>query len=448
MVEEKADEFRVYSITEWPAALSAVVVLFFPRSIVAFLALCSFQITNYAAQLPLSVNHAVAITLINVAFLYCFGRAALRAGSLAKIDASAVMEQVAPIIRWGAVAVYLFAAFHKLNWGYFDVENSCFVDSYRHLSRTLPLLPELNHAVRWIGIFGSVAAEFGIPILLIFGRTRLLGLVIGLVFHMMLGLRHPSFSTLVFALYFVFLPRPFLSACRDRIVRMGWGHVSWRGIAALATLPAFVLWTATPWYLHDEQVVKQFRHLSWFVLFTLVLIASAFVLMPVLRRGGTRLLALPLRWRVAPVGLLLLAIMCVNGFAPYLGIKTTSAFAMYSNLRTEGGESNHWIISKNALQIVHFQDDLVEIQSSNYQPLQNLLTERWRTTFVQLQMTLWDAKQRGVRNVSLTFTRNGETYSSDSAEQDPGLARQLPWYVRKFVHYRFVPPRGENRPQW
>jgi NADH:ubiquinone oxidoreductase subunit 6 (subunit J) len=57
-------------------------------------------------------------------------------------------------------------------------------------------------------------------------------------------------------------------------------------------------------------------------------------------------------------GLLLIpALLFANGLMPYLGLKTETSFAMYSNLRTEGGYSNHWLMPAS-LQVWDYQRDL------------------------------------------------------------------------------------------
>ena len=159
-------------------------------------------------------------------------------------------------------------------------------------------------------------------------------------------------------------------------------------------------------------------------------------------------MALPLRFRLTPFSILLAIVLFFNGLSPYLGIKTTTSFSMYSNLRTEGGKSNHWIIPKKAIQIVHYQDDLVEITQSNYPPFQELIDERWRIPFVQFQFMLAEARDGGIRDIAVTFRRGGAIYTSTAAERDPELAIMPPWIVRKVSDFRKVPPEGENRPQW
>ena len=64
-------------------------------------------------------------------------------------------------------------------------------------------------------------------------------------------------------------------------------------------------------------------------------------------------------------GLLIIpALLFANGLMPYLGLKTETSFAMYSNLRTEGGYSNHWLLPAS-LQIWDYQRDLVKIHRTS-----------------------------------------------------------------------------------
>jgi hypothetical protein len=67
--------------------------------------------------------------------------------------------------------------------------------------------------------------------------------------------------------------------------------------------------------------------------------------------------------RPLPVLWIVPALLAVNGACPYLGLKTGTAFAMYSNLRTEGSEGNHWFLPR--WRLWNYQDQFVTILSSN-----------------------------------------------------------------------------------
>lgn len=64
-------------------------------------------------------------------------------------------------------------------------------------------------------------------------------------------------------------------------------------------------------------------------------------------------------WTTRP-GLLWIAfgLVILNSTGPYIGFKTESNIAMYSNMRTGGGVNNRLFMP--ALSIFHYQDDLVE----------------------------------------------------------------------------------------
>jgi hypothetical protein len=56
-------------------------------------------------------------------------------------------------------------------------------------------------------------------------------------------------------------------------------------------------------------------------------------------------------------------LVLVNGMNPYLGLRTQLAFSMFSNLRTEGGRSNHLFMPR-LLTLEPYEDDLIEIVDS------------------------------------------------------------------------------------
>lgn len=48
--------------------------------------------------------------------------------------------------------------------------------------------------------------------------------------------------------------------------------------------------------------------------------------------------------RLSPGMALIPLLFFVNGLGPYVGFRTENSFAMYSNLATEGGASNHYVV--------------------------------------------------------------------------------------------------------
>jgi hypothetical protein len=68
-------------------------------------------------------------------------------------------------------------------------------------------------------------------------------------------------------------------------------------------------------------------------------------------------------------------VVFINGLSPYLGLKTESSYSMFSNLRTEGGISNHYLVPAS-FQIFDFQKEYVQLISSSDTFLQKAGMER------------------------------------------------------------------------
>ena len=58
------------------------------------------------------------------------------------------------------------------------------------------------------------------------------------------------------------------------------------------------------------------------------------------------------------------ALTLLSAASPYLGLKTMTSLAMYSNLGTEGDHWNHLLIPRS-VKVFGFQDDLIEITASS-----------------------------------------------------------------------------------
>lgn len=86
------------------------------------------------------------------------------------------------------------------------------------------------------------------------------------------------------------------------------------------------------------------------------LVMRRFIRSPRRFRGRIRIRPRARLRELAPIALLL-AFATSN----YLGLRTAGTFTMFSNLRTEGAASNHWILAGNPLKAFGYQDDLVEV---------------------------------------------------------------------------------------
>ena len=142
----------------------------------------------------------------------------------------------------------------------------------------------------------------------------------------------------------------------------------------------------------------------------------------------------PLQW-IVPLLLLF------NGFTIYLGLKTTSAFAMFTNLRTEGGETNHFFISKR-FKITGHLDDLVQITSTNHPDLKRFENKRI-ITYYELQRNA----QKQYRDFFVEYYRNGNPTRlevKNGVSNDPDVLVPHPWWQYKLMGFKPIDSGPHN----
>jgi hypothetical protein len=126
-------------------------------------------------------------------------------------------------------------------------------------------------------------------------------------------------------------------------------------------------------------------------------------------------------------------IVFLNGLSPYLGLKTENSYAMFSNLRTEGNISNHYIIP-TSFQVFDFQKDLVEIVSSSDPTLQALAKESKLMVYFAFKNYVAQVKPE-----TIEYIRNGQrhTFLLSSADAGEPLLRSNP-VLKKLLNFRTI----------
>ena len=126
-------------------------------------------------------------------------------------------------------------------------------------------------------------------------------------------------------------------------------------------------------------------------------------------------------------------LVALNGISPHLGLKSETSFAMYSNLRTEGGRSNHYIYP-NSLQLFDFQRSLIEVRDSS---VVNLASRDWLYTEFELRRFLSNYPE-----ASITYVRDGKTVELGHAKEERWLVEPPTWFEAKFYRFRRVSKSG------
>lgn len=399
----------------------ALVVILRPGSGRVVAAMAVAQLVEYAVEMPFSPDHWALVSLVNLAILLTM--------AIDRSFETAAVVRALPAIRLILLVAYGAAALSKWNTTFLDPVTSCanFIAESASLGLTGPL------AASPLISLGAALTETAVFVLLATPWARSWGVLVGLVFHfslsaspvMMVG----DFTSTVYALFLLFL-RPDVTvqvldrlsgwAARSRIVRdarrrppvtavlallvlAGAGHLSLG--AAMATLYVFVQ-----------------------VYFVAVLLATAMTL----RRTCSTAPLGRVSWIHVPV----LALAVLWALNPYLGLRTTGSFTMFSNLRTEGPQPNHLFMP--SWRLTTWQDDMVTLDASS---------DTAARTGVDGEVTLPMVSLRRLATVDPSMQVSG-TIDGRSVTWGPGpdqeLLEPLPWWQYKLFFLR--PVESDGRP--
>ncbi len=340
------------------------------------------------------------------------------------------LERTAPGLRWILLAFYTFAAFAKLNSGFFDPDGSCarffanqMLDFYR-----LPLVPADGVLAR-LAIFGVAGIELSIPILLSIKRTRRFGVLLAIAFHLSLALdlrqHFYDFTMMLVPLFLLFTPPGVLSAF-DR--RLG-GVRSWRSAGWTTTLAAMVIGFSLP----VPSALKGLAILTAWVLWAVVLVAVVRAAVAAVLRSTSSPAIAPMSLRPSMAGAVVVAVTLLNGLSPYLELKTSTSFNMYSNLVTGGGDTNHFVVPAT-LGLRPATGDLVVITETDDEDLADYVDSGFALPAQNLADYLAQHPQ-----TSVTYEQDGRVRSIGPDDAAPDMRRRLPLLQRKFALLRTVP---------
>ena len=209
-------------------------------------------------EAPLLGNHWLLAALVDLVIVMAMLVAIVRRRRDDRIDLS---NRLFPAARLCLLIFYAFAAFSKLNSSFLDRTVSCAVFYFHESTESIGLGwlqaggdPWVERAV----IALTLAVEVMLPLLLTLRRTRAVGVVLGLTFHLVLAIDRThgffDFSAVLFALFVLFLPPNAGSWVAERVgsirARLALQHerlpeVAHLGLVALALVPALIVVAGT-----------------------------------------------------------------------------------------------------------------------------------------------------------------------------------------------------------
>lgn len=433
---------------------TTVLIFLFPRSVAAFALFLVTSLYHWSTLLPLVPNHVFFELIVHMTLLAAMVISLLdrRSGQSAKESdedclAQGIFRLVRPLMIAELVLLYLFTVVHKLNEDFFNPAVSCAVSMHHEVAELFPGLPE-GPWTWWPTIIGTIVIELAIPLLFISRRTRSIGVMIGLGFHLFLAL-HPhggiySFTGLLFTLYFVFLSD---ESALWLITMAGRLSLTIRVALKFFTLAGFFtaiyLQVVTMRESHSFDDLNSIGFTFWLPIALGIAVAytlSIFIGKRMSKSGVGSVGAVPVFNRT-PGSLLLWLfplLVFLNGCSPYLGLKTTTAFAMFSNLRTEGGRGNHFFIGDIA--IFDYQDDLVEVLESNDSQFWELASSGDLIPWFEFRRM---ASRSPLPNARITIRRGGEIVRLSRQGVSPVSQEAFEphaWWLAKFLHFRSISP--------
>jgi len=430
----------------WPdlfLVICAILVLIRPQNCYFLLATASAFILTYLLGLAPSTesNHWTLQFLVSITLFASFIIATVKRRS-PKIDSREWLRLFRPIICLLVVMLYLFASLHKLNSRYMS-ELGAAPQMYRaivyseHMAAFAPLLPTDD---AFIGILPqlSILIELAIPIMLLFRRSRLLAILIGIVFHAVLSLRSypPALDVIVFvaAVYIPFLPDASIDIIRatvlDRLRSSRW-YEPFKSVVLPAILLA-VIFVPPVYSLPKLPSIEWFSFANLLSAFWAAYVATYVALLALLiyklraAEYGKAPYAIA-RAQYPLVSVLVLAFLV--GMSPYLGLKTAGAFTMFSQLETEGDYSNHWFMPLE-LQIFDYQKQVCVIETT---------AEDIPTTASTGALLTYHQFRKMTRNnpeASITYTFKGERFELERIADKPELVAGLDLFERYYLAFQ------------
>ena len=414
-------------------AVAAVALLMRPQSLALLAIVCVLTPVTAWFEAPRLGNHWLLASLVALALLAAM---ALGAALRPRDVAGRLLADGLPSARLIFLIVYGFCALAKFNTSFINPTVSCanlYVDEVAH-SLGLSQFSSVGDST-WMYLvpWAVMAIETSVVVLLVIPRTRVLGVILALIFHGLIAFdtahAFSDFSSVIAALAILFLPDEFFRSLEPRlrstVVRVG----AWT-VAAVSG--ALIVWQSTDTRSLSGGIIGDLRDWMWWIVWALATTAVlAWSIRSHTNRSDVALLPQD-RWMM-----MWPAVAILIGFGPYLELRVGTSWNMYANLQTANGSSNSFLIPQTA-ELTDYLSDLVRITASSDTGLQSYINSNYELPFVNLRgytSTHPDA--------SVTYVRDGVTTTVNNTREDPVLGNELPWWEHKAIVFRAL---DENKP--
>lgn len=412
------------TFTSWTAAAAAVYALGRPGSPDRLALLAVAQIADTAWEWPFMPDHWLLLALVNLVILCTF--------PFTRGDATRFFDRTWAGARFLLLIGYGAAALAKWNTDFLDPVTSCAVKIADAASVGIVTSWE---AANWTHVALAVGAESLVWMCLVLRPTRTLGVLLGLSFHFLVSLspaiQVTDFTAALFALFILFLPLATVVRATDWVVDRTKRSPTIRVVRRRTTACGILLLLIAGGFGHVSPSLRSAVVWGSFTAYGLLVLGGLASAIRV--SADTRRLPLP-----SAASALALTLMAFNVLNPYVGLRTTTVFAMFSNLRTEGPGNNHLFLPD--ADFFGYQDDLVIFDGSNDDDLQLLADDGLAAPFFEIQRILGDDP-----SVVIEGRRAGAmvVYGTDPDMTDPGGTSL---WERRLLRFHQVAPAGAEPP--
>lgn len=428
----------------WAAIAVAALLIWRPRWTPLLFVLAGVMLTRYMVAMPVAGNNKMIAAFMNAAILVICVHAVFRHNSTATLREN-IYEDMRVVARALLAIMYFYGIFHKINTDFLDPRVSCAVALYMPLADGFGM--QHNLTGKYLAIWSTFLVE-GIAIVsLYWKRWFAAGLLLALMFHFVIPISvyswYMDFSSLVLALYILSVPREvserFYNSCarlfrvlRERFGLLGQALPFGAVIGGAATVVAILAVFSRQTPIAPSHAYQSVWVLMWVVYggITMLLLAeSALSHLPWQGTPGPRrqlwLYAIPAT----------LFILCT---APYVGLRTEASLAMFSNLHTEAGISNHLLI-KQPLALFPYQSEVAMIKASSDPDLQHFADRKQGLVMFSLKERLRKRPQHWV-----TYELNGVRYDKATAASLGAFTHASLWERKLliFKHVDFARPKA------
>ncbi len=373
-------------------------------------------------QAPSQSNHIMLRSMFLTGYWLSFLYAMIRSLPISDIFSNFTLAG-----RGALLVMYFFGIFHKLNTGFLDPEYSCAAALWDQMLPPINLVQSVY--VDYAAIYGTFIIEGLLVLALLSPKTRHIGMIGGILFHSFLALSnyaaYLSFTTLSISMHVLFLSRQqidHINMTKD----MAW--LQERAEKWTNKLAFFVLLLVGAFCI----LIKRFD------LASLCLLPIVFVVCALIFRHGRAIEDDKTRSHSTAayvIGVCVTALYFANGAMPYAGLKSAQAINMFSNLRLEGGVSNHIVFSKPP-RVFGYLDDVAFITAQGTaDEVQQIDNPEIGYVYYDLLAELADNPEMRV-----SFTMNGQSYENvGSADLQEDIDARLHHpIIRKFFHFQVV----------